>query len=85
MHLPLNEHTVRENDLPAIQPVAEYTSEKIRELRERHKISQAILAELLNISLSTVRQWEAGDKCPKGPSLKLLNLIDREGIDILKG
>lgn len=28
-----------------------------------------------------VRSWEQGDKKPSGPSLKLLNLIDRKGLD----
>jgi putative transcriptional regulator len=36
---------------------------------------------MLNISASTVRKWEAGDKQPSGPSQKLLDLIDRKGLD----
>ena len=32
-------------------------------------------------SLSTVRKWEVGDKHPSGPSLKLLNLLDRKGLE----
>jgi len=28
-----------------------------------------------------VRSWEQGDKRPSGPSLKLLNLIDRKGLE----
>ena len=32
-------------------------------------------------SLSTVRKWEVGDKKPGGPSLKLLNLIERKGLE----
>jgi len=36
---------------------------------------------VLNTSLSTVRKWEIGEKHPSGPSLKLLNLIDRRGLD----
>ncbi|MGH8590636.1 MAG: helix-turn-helix domain-containing protein, partial [Gammaproteobacteria bacterium] len=41
----------------------------------------AVLAAVLNTSLSTVRKWEIGEKHPSGPSLKLLNLIDRRGLD----
>jgi putative transcriptional regulator len=37
----------------------------------------------MNISLSTVRQWEIGEKPPSGPSAKLLDLIDRKGLDAL--
>jgi putative transcriptional regulator len=30
-----------------------------------------------------VRQWEIGEKQPSGPSLKLLNLLDRKGLEAL--
>jgi putative transcriptional regulator len=35
----------------------------------------------LNTSPSTIRKWEAGEKRPSGPSLKLLNLLARKGIE----
>ncbi|BAW80794.1 hypothetical protein TAO_1424 [Candidatus Nitrosoglobus terrae] len=40
-----------------------------------------MLASVLNTSTSTVRKWEAGDKCPSGPSQKLLDIIDRKGLE----
>jgi putative transcriptional regulator len=49
----------------------------------RHQLSQAVFASVLNTSLSTVRQWEIGEKHPGGPSLKLLKLLDRKGLDTL--
>ena len=72
---------MREYDALCLAPVPDYSSKKIRALRTRHKLSQAVLAAVLNTSLSTVRQWEIGDKHPSGPSLKLLNLLDRKGLD----
>jgi len=63
--------------------VPEYDATKIRSLRERYKPSQAVLAAVLNTSLSTVRQWEIGERHPSGPSLKLLNLLDRKGLEVL--
>jgi len=30
-----------------------------------------------------VRQWEIGKKHPSGPSQKLLNLLDRKGLETL--
>lgn len=38
---------------------------------------------MLNTSVSTVQKWEVGDKKPSGPSLKLLNLIERNGLEAL--
>lgn len=66
-----------------LEPVRAYSKTKIRALRDRHHLSQAVLAAVLNTSLSTVRQWEIGEKQPSGPSLKLLSLLDRKGLEAL--
>lgn len=70
-------------DALCLAPVPSYSSAKIRALRTRHKLSQAVFASVLNTSLSTIRQWEIGDKHPSGPSLKLLSLLDRKGLEVL--
>ena len=75
--------TMQRYDALCLEPIPSYSSAKIRELRARHKLSQAVLATVLNTSLSTVRQWEIGDKQPSGPSLKLLSLLDRKGLEVL--
>ena len=79
----IDKRRMREYEALCLPPVPEYSSKKIRALRTRHKLSQAVLASVLNTSLSTVRQWEIGDKHPSGPSLKLLNLLERKGLDAL--
>ncbi len=62
-------------------PVKEYSATKIKRLRARVHVSQAALAGYLNTTVATVRQWEKTDGThPKGPSLRLLNLIDRKGL-----
>ncbi len=75
--------TMQRYDALCLEPVPAYSSAKIRALRQRHKLSQAVLATVLNTSVSTVRQWEIGDKQPSGPSLKLLSLLDRKGLEAL--
>ena len=55
----------------------------IKSLREKAHVSQAVFAAVLNTSLSTVQKWEIGEKKLSGPSLKLLNLIERKGLDVL--
>lgn len=45
------------------------------------RVSRAVFAAVLNTSLSTVQKWEAGDNKPSGPSLKLLSLIERKGLE----
>ncbi|MDP2825974.1 MAG: DNA-binding transcriptional regulator [Sulfuritalea sp.] len=74
---------MRHYDALCLTPVPEYSSDAIKAVRERYKISQAVLASILNTSLSTVRQWEIGHKHPSGPSAKLLDLLDRKGLEAL--
>lgn len=66
-----------------LEPVPVYSPEQIRTLRDRYRISQTVLASILNTSLSTIQKWEIGAKHPGGPSLKLLNILDRKGIEAL--
>lgn len=79
----IDKRRMREYDALCLAPVPVYSSKEIRALRTRYKLSQAVLAAVLNTSLSTVRQWEIGEKQPSGPSLKLLNLLERKGIEAL--
>ena len=77
----INVHKMRQYDALCLDPVPEYDSAKIRALRDHLKLSQAVLASVLNTSLSTVRKWEIGEKRPSGPSSKLLNLLERKGLE----
>lgn len=49
----------------------------------RYKASQAVFAAYLNTSPSTVQKREQFQKKPNGPSLKLLNLVDKKGLEAL--
>jgi len=46
-------------------------------------VSQAVFAALLNTSVSTVQKWEIGQKRPTGTALKLLRLVQKNGLDIV--
>lgn len=75
--------TLREFDALCLPEVKEYTAEEIKSLRLRSRTSQAVFAAYLNTSPSTVQKWERGDKHPNGPSLKLLSLVERKGLEVL--
>jgi len=64
-----------------MEPIPAYDSARVRALREQLKLSQTVLASVLNTSASTVRKWEQGEKQPSGPSLKLLDLLERKGLE----
>lgn len=74
---------MREYDALCLPPVPHYSAAKIKSLRARHRLSQAVMAAALNASLSTVRQWEIGHKKPSGPAAKLLSVLDRKGLAAL--
>jgi len=66
-----------------IPEVQEYTPEKIISIRKKFRLSQAALASIFNISPSTVQKWEQGNKKPTGASRKLLDIMERKGINAL--
>ncbi len=63
--------------------IKDYTPAKIISIRKRFKLSQAALASVFNISPSTVQKWEQGNKKPAGASRKLLDILERKGLEAL--
>jgi putative transcriptional regulator len=76
----VDKKTMREFDESCLTPIAEMTPEAIQQLRRRENASQAVFALHLNVSVSLVSQWERGEKHPNGPSLKLLSLVKKKGL-----
>ena len=66
-----------------LPPVKHYRPTDIKRLRLRAKASQAVFAAYLNTSVSTVQKWEIGAKKPSGLALKLLNIVERKGLQEL--
>ena len=75
--------TMHELDVLCLPPVKLFTSQEIKTLRLKEHVSQVVFAKYLNTSPSTIRQWEQGEKHPRGTSLKLLNLVADKGLSIL--
>jgi putative transcriptional regulator len=59
------------------------SGEQIRKMRERANMSQTVFAHFLNVTSGYLSQLERGDKQPKGATLRLLDVINRKGIDPL--
>lgn len=75
--------TMRNIEQLCLPDVHEYSPEQIVSIRRKFKLSQAALASIFNISPSTVRKWEQGQKKPAGASRKLLDLMERKGVEVL--
>ena len=76
----MSKQTMRAFDEMCLTPVGEMTPEDIRALRLRENASQAVFARNLNVTTGLVSQWERGEKRPRGASLKLLTLVDKNGL-----
>lgn len=79
----LNIVTMREFDASCLPKVKSLTPGQIKKIRAKEKVSQSVFAKFLNTTLSTVRQWERGEKHPRGTSLKLLNMVASKGLSAL--
>lgn len=77
----MDKRTLRRFDELCLTPVRPMTADDIRALRERERVSQAVLARYLNVTTGLISQWERGEKRPAGASLKLLTLIEKHGLD----
>ena len=75
--------TMRDVNKAEVVTLAPLTGEDIRALRERAKMSQAVFAKYLNLTVGYVSQLEREIKRPTGPALALLNVIRRKGIEAI--
>lgn len=75
--------TMRKFETLCLQSVHKLKPLEIKRLREKGNVSQAVFAAYLNTSISTVQKWEGGEKKPSGLALKLLNLVERKGLQVI--
>lgn len=75
--------TMREFDASCLTTVAELSPRQIATLRKRSGVSQAVFASYLNVTTGLVSKWERGEKRPQGPSLKLLALVQKKGLEAI--
>ena len=70
--------TTRElNSLGVNIPDVQLSTIQIKEIREQMNLSQTVFAKLLNVSPSSIRQWEQGKRQPTGATKVLLELLKR--------
>ena len=65
-------------------PPPKYSPQRVAQIRvKKAKMSQSVFAGLLNVTTSTVQKWEspASGKHPGGAAAKLLQIIEKKGIE----
>jgi putative transcriptional regulator len=65
-------------DLGIKIPEVQIAPEKVRRIRQKTRFSQTVFARLLNVSPSSVRQWEQGKRRPTGSTKVLLDILDKK-------
>lgn len=75
--------TMRHLGSEALSTSKPISGDEIRRLRKRARLSQAVFARYLNLTVGYVSQLERGVKEPKGPALTLFNVIKRKGVEVI--
>ena len=77
----IEKRTMREFDEACLAPAPVLAPDEIKAIREAEHVSQPVFARYLNVSKNLVSDWERGAKKPGGPALRLLSIIQRNGLD----
>ena len=75
--------TMREFDALCLSETHELSAAKIKKIRRCAGVSQAVFAKIINVSVAAIKQWERGERKPSGAALKLLNLVETKGLDVV--
>ena len=67
----------------ALPPAPALKPKDIVALRERERMSQAVFAKLLDVTISTLSKWERGEAAPRGPARRLLQIVKVQGAGAL--
>ena len=59
-------------------PLVKLSADDIKNIRKKMNLSQMVFAKLLNVSLSSIRQWEQGVRTPSGSTMVLLELLQKD-------
>ena len=65
------------NSLGVTIPEVHVTGSQIQSIRKQMNLSQSVFAQLLNVSSSSIRQWEQGKRRPSGSTKVLLELLEK--------
>jgi putative transcriptional regulator len=74
---------MHEFDLLCLEPIKKIKPKDVKKVRLREHMSQPVFAMLLNVSPSAVKKWETGENTPSGAALRLLQIIDKNGLGVI--
>jgi putative transcriptional regulator len=81
--LGLDQVTIKEIETLGLNEVEGLEPDEIKAMRLKEKLSQSVMARILNVTPSTYQKWERGEVHPKGANLKLLRLAYDHGVEYI--
>ena len=78
----IDKKTMREYDDLCIEADPTFDPEAIARIRKSVNVSQSMFALYLNTTTSTIRQWEQGDKRPSGIAARMLQVVEKHGLEV---
>jgi putative transcriptional regulator len=78
--LGLSQITIKEIEALGLGAIVDLEPSEIKAMRSKEKLSQSVMAKILNVTPSTYQKWERGAVHPRGANLKLLRLAYDHGI-----
>lgn len=78
--LGLSQVTIKEIETLGLSEVRDLDPSEIKAMRAKEKLSQSVMARILNVTPSTYQKWERGEVHPRGANLKLLRLAYDHGV-----
>ncbi|NKB82786.1 MAG: helix-turn-helix domain-containing protein [Nitrospirales bacterium] len=76
----VNKKTMRKFDQSCLEAIPSYSGADIKKIREREDVSQPVFALYIGVSRNLVSDWERDIKKPRGPALRLLSIIEKNGL-----
>lgn len=61
-----------------IEPIKEFSSKEIKQIRARVGLTQKLFASFLGVSVKTIEAWEEGINKPSGIASRMLSMIERD-------
>jgi putative transcriptional regulator len=68
----IRKRTVSFTQLPA------YSGIMVKQIRQKHNLTQNLFAIALGVSIKTIEAWEANKNIPQGPAQRILFLLDKK-------
>lgn len=79
----IDKTTMHEFDALCLPDIPRYTAKQVQTIRTDCRCSQSVFAKYLNVSPSSLKQWETGTKKPGGIACKLLNIVESKSLEVL--